>query len=394
MVEGECTLTSTGINKSTVRAVPDTEEINISGSGTLNVNSESCGIEGETTKSDFNCSVSIRDINANFKCSEEAVRARDKIQIENAVIDVQCRVPDNTYDDVAFEARDKGIYVTNSTVTVTGVFNAFACGQTGPLVIENSTVKADVRHGIDVYPGENDEPIRIVGSTFELKSSASGKGIAFCFEGDTEIEDSRVIVESTGNTAMDGWGGLRVSGNSYVSLTGAKKALSLTSALELGDGLEITSGEMAENNKSSTTPDLVIASTIADSEVDPAAQAGGAVAAVIVGTAAVGATALAAYSIGTTLYLNANLPAGLVVPSNREELALAVWEKAGKPEPVSSELYSDIDKDADDAQKASHWMVEQGLMTEDKADTFAPFRAVSKLRVCMTWQNAKDKGLI
>ena len=110
-----------------------------------------------------------------------------------------------------------------------------------------------------------------------------------------------------------------------------------------------------------------------------------------------GAVILGAYETGTGIYRMMNMQ-GLPLPSDRIELAELVWERAGKPEPqnmTDEDLYADIDADDTDAQKAAHWMVEQELMKFDEDNNkFHPCFPVSKLRVCLTWQNAKDKGLI
>lgn len=110
-----------------------------------------------------------------------------------------------------------------------------------------------------------------------------------------------------------------------------------------------------------------------------------------------GAVILGAYETGTGIYRLMNMQ-GIPLPSNRIELAELVWERAGKPEPqnmTDENLYADIDADDTDAQKAAHWMVEQELMKFDEDNNkFHPRFPVSKLRVCLTWQNAKDKGLI
>lgn len=141
--------------------------------------------------------------------------------------------------------------------------------------------------------------------------------------------------------------------------------------------------------------DVFVTAEYADEIVDPGtgdAAAGniqGALSAVVVGAAA-GAII---YEAGTGIYRVINMP-GIPMPSNRIELAELLWEHAGKPEPVSTALYSDIDEGDTDAQKAAHWAVEQGLMKDDsEKNTFNPYFPVGKLRVCLTWNAAKEKGL-
>ena len=115
----------------------------------------------------------------------------------------------------------------------------------------------------------------------------------------------------------------------------------------------------------------------------------GAISAVVVGAAA-GAII---YEAGTGIYRVINMP-GIPMPSNRIELAELLWEHAGKPEPVSTALYSDIDEGDTDAQKAARWAVEQDLMKDDADNNkFNPYFPVSKLRTCLTWNAAKEKGL-
>ena len=115
----------------------------------------------------------------------------------------------------------------------------------------------------------------------------------------------------------------------------------------------------------------------------------GAISAVVIGAAA-GAII---YEAGTGIYRVINMP-GIPMPSNRIELAELLWEHAGKPEPVSTALYSDIDEGDTDAQKAARWAVEQDLMKDDSDNNkFHPAFPVSKLRTCLTWNAAKEKGL-
>ena len=122
---------------------------------------------------------------------------------------------------------------------------------------------------------------------------------------------------------------------------------------------------------------------------DSAGNIQGALSAVVVGAAA-GAII---YEAGTGIYRVINMP-GIPMPSNRIELAELLWERADKPEPVSTALYSDIDEDDTDAQKAAHWAVEQDLMKDDADNNkFNPHFPVSKLRTCLTWNAAKEKGL-
>ena len=100
----------------------------------------------------------------------------------------------------------------------------------------------------------------------------------------------------------------------------------------------------------------------------------------IVAGAALGA---AGYYAGTGLYLNTVFG---YVPTNRQALASALWEKAGKPEPQSMALYTDVDEQDTDAQKADRWCVEQGLLPDKGEDTFKPAGWVTHTRCIVSWK--------
>ena len=111
-----------------------------------------------------------------------------------------------------------------------------------------------------------------------------------------------------------------------------------------------------------------------------------------------GAVVLGAYETGTGLYRITQMD-DVAMPTNRIALAKLMWERAGKPEPenlTDETLYSDISAEDTDAQKAARWAVEQELLKDDTNEDeqkFHPAFPVSKLRVCLTWEKAKQKGL-
>ena len=119
--------------------------------------------------------------------------------------------------------------------------------------------------------------------------------------------------------------------------------------------------------------------------VDSGSDAGGAVAAVLVGGAAV----WGGYEIATRVILHNILPEGTAIPANRGQLALLVWNNAGRPEPAAQPAFADMD-DADMA-KAAQWCVEQGIMEAKTAETFKPEGWTPKLKVIETWNKAFPK---
>ena len=116
---------------------------------------------------------------------------------------------------------------------------------------------------------------------------------------------------------------------------------------------------------------------------------------IVAGVVIGGIAAVGAYEVGTGLYRITQMD-DVAMPTNRLALAKLLWERAGKPEPESTALYSDISAEDTDAQKAARWAVEQELLKDDTNEDeqkFHPAFPVSKLRVCLTWEKAKQKGL-
>lgn len=119
-------------------------------------------------------------------------------------------------------------------------------------------------------------------------------------------------------------------------------------------------------------------------EIDPGFSSGAAALGVVLGTAGLG---YVAYINGTSLYLHYALPGGFI-PSTRQELANVLWTTAGKPDPVSTALYTDIPADAIEQQKAARWCVEQGLLS-DYGATFGPDTKVTNARIIRAWNSLK-----
>lgn len=112
--------------------------------------------------------------------------------------------------------------------------------------------------------------------------------------------------------------------------------------------------------------------------------------AAVVGTAAAGTAILAwqGYQLGTELYLKTALPAGTAIPTNRAELALLVWNHAGKPVPAAV-----LPADATDTQKAIAWAVENDLLkaAKDNGETYVDTDSVSRVEVIRVWNKAQEK---
>ena len=119
-------------------------------------------------------------------------------------------------------------------------------------------------------------------------------------------------------------------------------------------------------------------------ELDPAFSSGAAALGIVLGTAGLG---YATYVYGSSLYLHYALPDGFI-PSTRQELATVLWTTAGKPNPVSTALYTDIPADNIEQQKAARWCAEQGLLSDHGA-TFGPDTKVTNARIIRAWNSLK-----
>ena len=119
-------------------------------------------------------------------------------------------------------------------------------------------------------------------------------------------------------------------------------------------------------------------------ELDPGLSSGATALGIVLGTAGLG---YVTYVCGSSLYLHYVLPDGFI-PSTRQELATVLWTTAGKPDPVSTALYTDIPADAIEQQKAARWCAEQGLLSDHGA-TFGPDTKVTNARIIRAWNSLK-----
>ena len=111
---------------------------------------------------------------------------------------------------------------------------------------------------------------------------------------------------------------------------------------------------------------------------------------VTLGTAATALVAWQAYDLGMSLYQEHWLPADFVMPKTRAELALLLWNTAGRPAPAAQPAFTDI-TDPDTAQ-AAQWAVETGLMTTKSADLFKPEKSVTRWKAIRSWKRVTNQN--
>lgn len=174
-----------------------------------------------------------------------------------------------------------------------------------------------------------------------------------------------------------GWSeGAAVDGNILTVPYGVTK---ISYQYDLGNGKSGTFTLTFDEVKEPDLPDDSSAPT------DTGSTAGGAIAAVAVGGAAV----WGGYELVTRVMLHSLLPEGAAIPASRGQLALLVWNTAGRPEPVNAPAFADV-TDPDTA-RAAQWCVEQGLLTLKKDGSFDPDGWTPKFRVIQVWNKAFPK---
>lgn len=247
---------------------------------------------------------------------------------------------------------------------------------------------------VDVSHVYNPTDLSITGGYFVSKPTVpNGSDIAFTSVSDQNGGTFQVPVN--GDWSEKGYTSLYVpSGSSEQPNTiTVKTATPLTDCL--ADGVSIMGTDKVQLNDDGsytievyqpTSIVLVTAEPTPDDpgELDPAFSSGAAALGVVLGTAGLG---YVAYINGTSLYLYYTLPGGFI-PSTRQELANVLWTTAGKPDPVSTALYTDIPADAIEQQKAARWCAEQGLLS-DYGATFGPDTKVTNARIIRAWNSLK-----
>lgn len=297
---------------------------------------------------------------------------------------------------------EKGMTLMNDDASITisdGLFDGevFTGICRFPLSISGGlfTKAVDVSH---VY---NPTDLSITGGYFVSKPTVpNGSDIAF-----TSVSDQNggaFHVPVNGDWSKDGYNKLYVpSGSSEQPNTiTVKTATPLTDCRADGESIMGTD-KVRKNNDGSYAIDVYSPASIVlvteepapptpptpdqpGDEIDPGFSSGAAALGIVLGTAGLG---YATYIYGSSLYLHYALPGGFI-PSTRQELANVLWTTAGKPDPVSTALYTDIPADAIEQQKAARWCAEQGLMS-DYGATFGPDTKVTNARIIRAWNSLK-----
>ena len=297
--------------------------------------------------------------------------------------------------------QNNGVYIRNS-LTLNNVEvdaeceNWVAISSMGPMVLNGGKIEAVSKNASGdeanaIYAGnryDGDEEILAEGSLTikgNAKVYASGyQGIGS--DGQTTIGEADIEIDSTDSSIV--YPVQIENGNKILSLMGGKNKESATvlnpddfvwdrpdpDCIGKNAYLHIITGSVAGPDE---TPDP-------GSGYDASSAAGGAIAAVAVGGAAI----WGGYEIATRVILHGLLPEGAAIPANRGQLALLIWTEKGKPEPAAQPAFADI-TDAEQA-KAAQWCVEQGLL-DAREGKFESDGWMPKFKTIEIWNKAFPK---
>ena len=296
--------------------------------------------------------------------------------------------------------QNNGVYIRNSLTLNNVEVNAecenwVAISSMGPMVLNGGKIEAVSKNASGgknnaIYAGDRHDGDELLAEgSLTIKGNAkvhvSGcQGIGS--DGQTTIGEADIEIDSTDSSIVNP---VQIeNGNKILSLKGGTDKESAT-VLDLDDFvwdhsdpnyigknayLHIITGAVADPDE---TPDP-------GSGYDASSAAGGAIAAVAVGGAAI----WGGYEIATRVILHSLLPEGAAIPANRGQLALLIWTEKGKPEPAAQPAFADV---ADpDMAKAAQWCTEQGTM-DAKGDCFEPEGWTPKFKVIEVWNKAFPK---
>ncbi|RHP64509.1 hypothetical protein DXA66_03680 [Faecalibacterium sp. OF03-6AC] len=361
----------------------DDGSLTLGGTGTLNIRS---GI-GIRVGGSFTLNSGIVDI-AETETSTKALQSgvtADTITLNGGRIHVSIAPPTSEdYHNDALSAR-KGIFihggsvVTKTASTVSGadtVQHRALYSRDGDIVISGGSVQAE---GGELYAESGS--IRISGGEVKAHTLCGTKGL--------NISGGKVTTKGFNVS-----GPIVLSGDAKVTFDGYLDEGPLSrfdlSGLTTDGYLRYQPDPLDTDAEKDSEGYVVIHGTLEPQPGGDAGNAsgdaGGAIAAVVLGSAAV----WGGYEVVTRVILNELLPEGAAIPANRGQLALLVWNNAGRPEPAAQPAFADV-ADADMA-KAAQWCVEQGIMEAKSADTFKPEGWTPKFNVIETWNKAFPKA--
>lgn len=243
-----------------------------------------------------------------------------------------------------------------------------------PPVMENTL---EIPKGVTVTVDLAGKPLSAKESDFKIINNGTLTLIDSGTDGTLSIPiENDGVLNANGGTVTG-----KVTNKGTIKATGTP-VTQFTGTLDNEEGASVTAGDFRgctiTNNGGTIGGDAILDNPEPDPEQPGAGSedggAGAVIAALAVGTAVVGGGILLAHS-----YIQNNLPEGFAVPETRQELAVVLWNMAGKPEPASQQTYTDVQDE--EVLKAVCWAVENELVTPETESTLGADVRVNRLQV-------------
>lgn len=361
-------------------------QVMVSG-GKLTASGGSCGIEASE-----NGRVTVSGGTLNASAKETVAITGSSITVNGGVLNLE----DNTAP-VGILSEDlnvtngwltaKGQTVSANNITVSGGVMEAGVLNCSRLNVSGGWVEADT-----LKPKENEasnRTIKLSGGNVKLKSVPDSSFIV-SFSERARLTITEPVSEEAVSALVEAFENAQgvLYTTAYLRYKPADDNAPLPDGADWDGSYVVYQGTQTDPDSNLATGDNkpLLPSDIVEIGAAPEGDAGGAIAAVVLGSAAV----WGGYEVVTRVILNELLPEGAAIPANRGQLALLVWNNAGRPEPAAQPAFADV-ADADMA-KAAQWCAEQGIMEAKSADTFKPEGWTPKFNVIETWNKAFPKA--
>ena len=360
-------------------------QVMVSG-GKLTASGGSCGIEASE-----NGRVTVSGGTLNASAKETVAITGSSITVNGGVLNLEDNTApvgilskDLNVTNGWLTAKDQTVSANNITVsggvTEAGVLN---CSR---LNVSGGWVEADT-----LKPKENEasnRTIKLSGGNVKLKSVPDSSFIV-SFSERARLTITEPVSEEAVSALVEAFENAQgvLYTTAYLRYKPADDNAPLPDGADWDGSYVVYQGTQTDPDSNLATGDNkpLLPSDIVEIGAAPEGDAGGAIAAVALG----GAALWGGYEVVTRVILHELLPEGAAIPANRGQLALLVWNNAGRPEPAAQPAFADV-ADADMA-KAAQWCAEQGIMEAKGADTFKPEGWTPKFNVIETWNKAFPK---
>lgn len=339
----------------------------------------------------------------------DGILTEGPLTLNNATLTLTGNIDGDIGEDAIRAGRsDEDITIENSTVTIAGTNsegNFFQFGiRCGKLTVANSTL--DVKAGGSAIVAADEMEVSGAGTVITAETDASEEQDYYALElGRLIMSHGLDLVEGKMNESKKAkiaqpeqaptdfkvyWvvhpgdepvnGGMQFPG----AITGSEEEARLFEGWFLEDGTRLEDSPYymgpGANHVGNLDRDVTFYGHWRTAESGEGSPDGGdGFGTLLAGVAVVGAAGVVAYQVGTELILDQLLPAGVAVPHTRAELAMLLWNTAGRPAPATLPAFADV-ADPELAQ-AAQWAIEQGYLKARADGSFKPDKGVAKWRV-------------